>query len=309
MGLFDKLKNVLFEDDEETSEIPVIEKKEVKKEEEEDISEPRFKSTPSVEKSEAEEEIPKRTSSLESSSEKPIFQSFDEEEFDRIAAINRNRLLERDRKAREKKEMERRLEEEARKTEVTYEPPERVVRKDTHVERRASYAYRETPKEEVRTHKFKPSPVISPVYGILDKNYRKEDILPRASSDGTLPKVMDVDNVRRKAFGILEEEIAKNDSLKNFQGTKKEEPISKELIEDSINDDEKIQPLERIEEPVISFEDDINDFKIEDPIEERENHDDDYIKKEDDKLTASDDTLESDLFNLIDSMYDNREDK
>ena len=120
---------------------------------------------------------------------------------------------------------------------------------------------------------------------------------------------MDVDNVRRKAFGILEEEIAKNDSLKNFQGTKKEEPISKELIEDSINDDEKIQPLERIEEPVISFEDDINDFKIEDPIEERENHDDDYIKKEDDKLTASDDTLESDLFNLIDSMYDNREDK
>ena len=49
MGLFDKLKNVLFEDDEETSEIPVIEKKEVKKEEEV-ISEPRFKSTPSVEK-------------------------------------------------------------------------------------------------------------------------------------------------------------------------------------------------------------------------------------------------------------------
>ena len=105
MGLFDKLKNVLFEDDEETSEIPVIEKKEVKKEEEEVISEPRFKSTPSVEKSEAEEEIPKRTSSLESSNEKPIFQSFDEEEFDRIAAINLNRLLERDRKAREKKEM------------------------------------------------------------------------------------------------------------------------------------------------------------------------------------------------------------
>lgn len=307
MGLFDKLKNVLFEDDEETSEIPVIEKKEVKKEEEV-ISEPRFKSTPSVEKKEEEEDVPKRTSNLDNSNEKPIFQSFDEEEFDRIAAINRNRLLERDRKAREKKEMERKLEE-ARKSEVSYETSEsRVVRRDTHVERRPSYSYRETPKEEVRTHKFKPSPVISPVYGILDKNYKKEDILPRASSDGTLPKVMDVDNVRRKAFGILEEEIAKNDPLKNFQGEKKEEPISKELVEDSLNDDEKIQPLDRIEEPVISFEDDINDFKVEDEIDSKKDSNS-YDKAREDRLTASDDTLESDLFNLIDSMYDNREDK
>ena len=307
MGLFDKLKNVLFEDDEETSEIPVIEKKEVKKEEEV-ISEPRFKSTPSVEKKEEEEDVPKRTSDLDNSNEKPIFQSFDEEEFDRIAAINRNRLLERDRKAREKKEMERKLEE-ARKSEVSYETSEsRVVRRDTHVERRPSYSYRETPKEEVRTHKFKPSPVISPVYGILDKNYKKEDILPRASSDGTLPKVMDVDNVRRKAFGILEEEIAKNDPLKNFQGEKKEEPISKELVEDSLNVDEKIQPLDRIEEPVISFEDDINDFKVEDEIDSKKDSNS-YDKAREDRLTASDDTLESDLFNLIDSMYDNREDK
>lgn len=307
MGLFDKLKNVLFEDDEETSEIPVIEKKEVKKEEEV-ISEPRFKSTPSVEKKEEEEDVSKRTSNLDNSNEKPIFQSFDEEEFDRIAAINRNRLLERDRKAREKKEMERKLEE-ARKSEVAYETSEsRVVRRDTHVERRPSYSYRETPKEEVRTHKFKPSPVISPVYGILDKNYKKEDILPRASSDGTLPKVMDVDNVRRKAFGILEEEIAKNDPLKNFQGEKKEEPISKELVEDSLNDDEKIQPLDRIEEPVISFEDDINDFKVEDEIDSKKDSNS-YDKAREDRLTASDDTLESDLFNLIDSMYDNREDK
>lgn len=307
MGLFDKLKNVLFEDDEETSEIPVIEKKEVKKEEEV-ISEPRFKSTPSVEKKEEEEDVPKRTSDLDNSNEKPIFQSFDEEEFDRIAAINRNRLLERDRKAREKKEMERKLEE-ARKSEVSYETSEsRVARRDTHVERRPSYSYRETPKEEVRTHKFKPSPVISPVYGILDKNYKKEDILPRASSDGTLPKVMDVDNVRRKAFGILEEEIAKNDPLKNFQGEKKEELISKELVEDSLNDDEKIQPLDRIEEPVISFEDDINDFKVEDEIDSKKDSNS-YDKAREDRLTASDDTLESDLFNLIDSMYDNREDK
>ena len=69
MSFFDKLKNVLFEDDEE------IVEEENKKEE------------------------PKK--------EPSVFQSFDEEEFDRIAAINKNRLLERDRKAREEKEKDK----------------------------------------------------------------------------------------------------------------------------------------------------------------------------------------------------------
>ena len=30
---------------------------------------------------------------------------------------------------------------------------------------------------------FKPSPVISPVYGILDKNYKKEDVITRDEMD------------------------------------------------------------------------------------------------------------------------------
>ena len=97
MSFFDKLKNVLFEDDEET----IVE--EEKKKEEPKKEEVRFSSQSSSTPEKKEE--PKK--------EPSVFQSFDEEEFDRIAAINKNRLLERDRKAREEKEKEeekRRLE-------------------------------------------------------------------------------------------------------------------------------------------------------------------------------------------------------
>ena len=35
------------------------------------------------------------------------------------------------------------------------------------------------PKVETEKKAFKPTPIISPVYGILDKNYHKEDIVSR----------------------------------------------------------------------------------------------------------------------------------
>ena len=59
---------------------------------------------------------------------------------------------------------------------------------------------------------------------------------------------------------------------------------------------------------ILIIEDDINDFKVEDEIDSKKDSNS-YDKAREDRLTASDDTLESDLFNLIDSMYDNREDK
>ena len=296
MGLFDKLKSVLFEDDDETTELPVIEKKEDNIKEEKEVSEPRFKSSDLKEANPIKKEINNEEYSKVGSNENSVFQSFDEEEFDRIAAINRNRLLERDRKAREKKEMERKLEEQKSKIDnynTDYAVP-KVVKKDTRTENKGN-DYISSNREQT-THRFKPSPVISPVYGILDKNYRKEDILPRASSDGTLPKVMDVDNVRRKAFGILEQEIAKNDPLKNFQSEKKEEPISKSLLNDDFNDIylENENVIDDDKDEMITFEDDIKEIKK----EEGTNH-----------SKYDENTLESDLFNLIDSMYENREDK
>ena len=289
MSFFDKLKNVLFEDDEET----VVEE-EKKKEE------------------------PKK--------EPSVFQSFDEEEFDRIAAINKNRLLERDRKAREEKEKEeekRRLEarqeretlnagyrryEELRygtsatsNKETKEEPKPRDTRtsetpKEPSEYRQNIYNKPVASKEPVK--KFTPSPVISPVYGVLDKNYRKEDILPRASSEGTLPKIMDVDNVRKKAFGFLEKNIdtEENKPLKDFQGENEMQmaDISKEL-----DVDEEIGKTTRI---------DISDVKeIEEDIKAKEEEPKEPTVKS--NKNDEEDSLEKDLFNLIDSMYESREDK
>ena len=310
MSFFDKLKNVLFEDDEET--VVEEEKKEKVDPKKEEVRFSSQSSTPTKEE-------------IEPKKEPSVFQSFDEEEFDRIAAINKNRLLERDRKAREEKEEEkRRLEakKEREKIDAGYrryeelrygtsitsnnkEIKEEVKTRDSRVNDTGNQTgdYRQNiynkplaSKEPVK--KFTPSPVISPVYGVLDKNYRKEDILPRASSEGTLPKIMDVDNVRKKAFGILEKNIDSEDNaqLDNFAGENEMQmmDISKEL-----DADEEIGKTTRI---------DINDVReIEDDIKNKKEETVELTNKS--NKNDEEDSLEKDLFNLIDSMYESREDK
>ena len=55
---------------------------------------------------------------------------------------------------------------------------------------------------------FKPSPIISPIYGILDKNYKKEDV--REKKEVRLSSYsrgsVSVDDVRNKAYGKEKEE-------------------------------------------------------------------------------------------------------
>ena len=52
--------------------------------------------------------------------------------------------------------------------------------------------------ETIERKKFKPSPIISPVYGVLDRDYKKEDIQKYESK-------VDVQKVRDKAFGETKE--------------------------------------------------------------------------------------------------------
>ena len=71
-------------------------------------------------------------------------------------------------------------------------------------------------KKEEKTY-FKPSPIISPIYGILDKNYKKEDVREKREvrissySRGNL----NVDDIRNKAYGpnSHEEKEVLNDNL------------------------------------------------------------------------------------------------
>ncbi len=66
-------------------------------------------------------------------------------------------------------------------------------------------------KKEERTY-FKPSPIISPIYGILDKNYKKDDIRDKKEirlTSSYAKENLDFDEVRKKAYGSLADDIEK----------------------------------------------------------------------------------------------------
>lgn len=80
--------------------------------------------------------------------------------------------------------------------------------------------------EEKNPKAFRPSPIISPIYGILDKNYKKEEVVAKKE-----PRVVssysgkaDLDSVRNKAFGnekVLDDNNKKVDASKIKKEEKK----------------------------------------------------------------------------------------
>ncbi len=68
-------------------------------------------------------------------------------------------------------------------------------------------------KEEPKPKKFKPTPVISPVYGVLDKNYTKDEVRVSDEKNYELQRPsrkVDFETVRNKAFGSLTDDIRNN---------------------------------------------------------------------------------------------------
>ena len=68
-------------------------------------------------------------------------------------------------------------------------------------------------KEEPKPKKFKPTPVISPVYGVLDKNYTKDEVKVSSEKNYEMQRPsrkVDFETVRNKAFGSLTDEIRNN---------------------------------------------------------------------------------------------------
>jgi len=84
--------------------------------------------------------------------------------------------------------------------------------------------------KEEKTY-FKPSPIISPIYGILDKNYRKEDV--REKRDVHLSSYsrsnVSVDEVRNKAYG---EEKKRRVEEKKEEVVEEEKPSKFEVEEE-----------------------------------------------------------------------------
>jgi len=130
---------------------------------------------------------------------------------------------------------------------------------------------------------FKPTPIISPVYGILDHNYSKDDVIIKTDIGVKGP---DLDAVRKKAYGIELADEPKEAELPNLK-------MEEEIIE-------PIEELEVIPEKAEELTD-ITTLIQEVPVSEPEPE-----AKEDVPL---EDTLETDLFKLIDSMYEDKEEE
>lgn len=292
MGLLNKIKGILFEEVEEDEVVntpkseekkPIAEKIEPQKKVEE-VETPKV----NVVKPKAEVEQLNERELFKSDNTSPFF-DFDEEEFSNMSRVQKPKpstnVLEYERK----KKMEKRYD----------------MGSFTKVERT----------EVVEKKKFKPSPIISPVYGILNEDYRPEDI--KNKSEVSTNNTLDFNSVRKKAFG---EEVKEEPKTTYY-----EEIVTVKLKE---NDEEKKQKVKTIDELLENTSDvtiDVEEPKVEEKLdainEDPEVNDYEKIDEDLEELTPKkdvekteyekvedDDTLENDLFDLIDSMYDNRED-
>lgn len=173
-------------------------------------------------------------------------------------------------------------------------------------------------KRKEETKKFKPSPIISPVYGLLDKDGKK---VKKTSdeTDGKAKNKEDItfDEVRRKAYGKVDEEIEntiKRLSKKTIEEAEKE--MDNEEAELS-RTKEKAKKKAKEERTVSILEANTNDdmilpnvsFKEIDVDKERVGSSKKIVKKETSSYDDDDDddTKEQDLFNLIDTMYQGEE--
>jgi hypothetical protein len=146
--------------------------------------------------------------------------------------------------------------------------------------------------EEVKI--FKPTPIISPVYGVLNKDYVKEDIIPPRKTFST-DKPLTLDEVRRKAYGTLEEDLG---SLKQsiFAETKEDTLMDDLLLNNEVTEDEyssvddflKGDYESKHSEKEVSLFDNLLNDETELPKEDKDEYSD---------MEATD------LLNLIDSMY------
>ena len=325
MGLFSKIKDLLVDDEEvyETKEVEVEEKEEEhklptfmrnkieKEEEEKKILE---------EKTQKKEPIKENIPEIKKEEKKFPFE-FDDDDF--IEPTRFSRVTVQKEKVVEK---------------IVEPQPQPIVK---------PYGNK---KELEKPKKFRPTPVISPVYGVLDKNYKTDEVVSKEEDSYAIQrssKKVDFEAVRKKAYGTLSDDIKNNmlcencELLKEIKVSKKIERLSEEdlLYNMTVDDEDEVKKedtnkditLEQAKENYEDFgvtyelppkrsrdddevkivnhaEEEVVGEKVEvtEPVIEKENKNIviEEEKKEDKKSELE---LTDDLFNLIDSMYKERD--
>lgn len=249
MGLMDKFKN-LFTDEEiiEEEEIEPVEIKEVKKEEEVNklptfMREKIEKEEKKVNKMDAELEI-KKEIKLENKLEHDVLSdiSFEEKNtntnsFKFPLSLSDSDFVEtRSRQSIHHKKPEIEVKE---NIEVTREARETVrverptsVKKETKEKVKVADIYKDKKVEQKEVDKkFRVTPIISPIYGVLDQNYTPVDMentVGENFEERRPSKSVDFDSVRKKAYGNLSKEIKENLMCENCEYLKEAKECKKE---------------------------------------------------------------------------------
>ena len=184
---------------------------------------------------------------------------------------------------------------------------------------------------------FKPSPIISPIYGVLDKNYRKEDVVQKKDvrlSVHSSRENVDVDDVRNKALGVHEApKVEKSEPVveKHVEEDKKEEEnlfvdLSKEEAKPEVKEVTMGDAMEYFQDLGLEYNVDYVDAskpnstprRVKDnyneepemfPIDDEKNSVKEEPKKvEEKKPPVVEDDLDNDdnLFDLIENMYQDK---
>ena len=303
MKLFDKLKNALFEE-----EYVEVEEKPKEKKKEKPIAKkivlPESKKETRVEEYETltvKEEAPKKDFK---------FPAILEDDFIDLSEEVKNPEVEKPKEV--KKEPVKRIEPkeevnlyQGKNNTVKQEEPKLYGGAKDSVVNASSYGRYERKQEK---HEFHPSPIISPIYGILDQNYKKDDIVTKKEvriSSSYSSKKLDVDSVREKAYGnnddIFEEELKPSEIKFDKENTEEEDSLL------DISEDRPTVPKVTVGDAEEYFTDLGLEYNVDykDASHEKSTGRRSDLKKEGDKAPTTD-GLEDNLFDLIDSMYDEK---
>ena len=158
---------------------------------------------------------------------------------------------------------------------------------------------------------FRPSPIISPVYGVLDKNYRKEEIVDKNKEERVRKKRSDsLDDIRNKAYGTLSEEDVDNidRELRQTESDKEVVDLSKDGNKPEVNEVTVGDAEEYFNDLGLEYNVDYVDSSTDKAsnVEERKEKEVD-IEVNDSLKEDVKDEEDDNLFDLIDSMYEEKE--
>ena len=317
MGFLDKIKNALFEveyveveEEKKADTLPEEEKKPIAKKVV--LPEKKEEKIEQLQEEELKDEDFEIRPKNEEIKEKEEFKLMDEEDF----------------RVEEDVEVEKPKFEETLETYPTYsENSSKETNTSWNAKQSKLYGIDKSYESKEEKTFFRPSPIISPIYGILDKNYKKEDVKERKEiSSSYASSHTTVDEVRRKAYGETKEEEKKVEPPAKFD-VEEEESLLVDLSDRSKPEVKELtmgDAIEYFQDLGLEYNVDYVDVskekqtpqkvapeksRVKEKEEERKKEKPLPIEelKEETKETETVPNDNDNLFDLIDSMYEEKD--